>query len=80
MMRRVLQPVDSADLIDRFLNHSELYPQEWNDFIEAVKVDPSVEPFRKRCYELDPLVNRPDEPDLDAVAELKQIALTLRKL
>ncbi|HEY3788805.1 MAG TPA: hypothetical protein VGL71_08125 [Urbifossiella sp.] len=77
---RVLRASEAADLIERFLNRVELYPQEWNDFVEAKRVEPPVEPYRKKCYELDPLVNRPGGPDLEAVEELKGIASALRKI
>jgi hypothetical protein len=71
---------EAADLIERFLHGQQLYPQEWNDFVEATKVEPRVEPYRTRCYDLDPLVNRPGSPDLEALKELKDIADQLRKI
>jgi len=79
-MRPRLQACEAADLIERFLNGSELYPQEWNDFVEGRRVEGRVEPFRRRCSEIDPLVNRPASPDLDALEELKKIASALRKM
>jgi len=79
-MKPVLHASAAADLIERFLGGRELYPQEWNDFVEAVKMEPSVERYRKRCYDLDPLVNRPGAPDLEALEELKEIASALRKM
>lgn len=78
-MKRALRPSDAADLIERFLNGQEMYPQEWNDFIEALRVEPAVEPYRKRCYELDPLTNRPGTPNASAVEELRKIVLALRE-
>ncbi len=60
---------EAADLIARFLHGQELYP-----------VEPRVEPYRTRCYDLDPLVNRPGSPDLEALKELKDIADKLRKI
>ncbi len=71
---------EAADLIQRFLDGKELYPQEWNDFIEATKVQPEVELARKRCYELDPRVNCPNPPAPDALAELKEMVSALRKI
>lgn len=68
-----------AGLIERFLENQSLYPQEWNDFIEGSKKDASVERFRKRCCELDPLVNSPDPPDEDAIRELRGMVQELRK-
>jgi hypothetical protein len=79
-VKRVLGASEAADLIERFLDGKELYPQEWNDFIEATRVEPQVEPYRQRCYELDPRVNSPDPPDPEALAELKEIVPALRKI
>ncbi len=69
---------DAAQVIERFLADAGLYPQEWNDFVETPQRDKKVEFLRKRCYELDPLVNRPGEPDGLAVAELRSIVAALR--
>ena len=77
-MKQGLSPADAADLIDRFINERERYPQEWNDFVEALKVEPEVETFRKRCYELDPFVNRPGGADPGTMQELKEIVSELR--
>jgi hypothetical protein len=79
-MISTLSASEAADLIERFVNEKSLYPQEWNDFVEGRRVDPLVQPFRQRCSELDPLVNRPGSPDADALDELKKIASALRKL
>jgi hypothetical protein len=79
-VKRVLGASEAADLIERFLDRKELYPQEWNDFVEATKVQPEVELAQKRCYELDPRANRPDPPDPEALAELKKIVSALRKI
>jgi hypothetical protein len=76
--KKSLQASEAADLIERFLDKKNRYPQEWNDFIEASQVEKSVVPYRKRCYELDPLVNRPGSPDLAAVDELRRIVAELR--
>ena len=67
-----------AKLIERFVENRLTYPQEWNDFVERRQRDPVVESYRKRCYDLDPLVNRPDPIDEDAVAELRSILQELR--
>jgi hypothetical protein len=56
-MRKMLITPEVADLIERFLDGQEKYPQEWNYFIEAGSVEQRAERFKKRCYELDPLVN-----------------------
>lgn len=67
-----------ADLIERFLEGRSLHPQEWNDFVDASQRDKRIDEIRRRCYELDPLVNRPGEPDPDALAELRKIIRELR--
>jgi hypothetical protein len=69
---------EAADLIQRFLDGKQLYPQEWNDFVDGRRVEANVEPYRRRCGLLDPMVNHPGAPDLEALAELKQTILTLR--
>lgn len=69
---------DAAGVIERFLSDTSLYPQEWNDFVDTPQSDKKIEWYRRRCYELDPLVNRPVNQDVSAVAELKSIAESLR--
>jgi hypothetical protein len=76
----LLRASEVADLIERFLDGTSIYPQEWNDFVEAGRVEPRVEPYRKRCEELDQRVNSPEPSDPDALAELKEIASALRKI
>ena len=71
---------DVADLIERFLEGRSLYPQEWNDFVDASQRNKTVEGYRRRCNELDPLVNRPGDPDAEAVAELRSMIGRLRDL
>ena len=78
--KKSLSPTDAADLVGRFLEGTELYPQEWNDFIEAVRVEPPVEAYRRECYRLDPMVNRPGSADPAAVEELRRIIAALRAL
>jgi len=77
--KRAKTALEVADLIERFLQRKSLYPQEWNDFVDASQRDDMVESYRRRCYELDPLVNRPGDPDPDAVAELKTLVAKLRR-
>jgi hypothetical protein len=48
---------DIANLIDRFLNSTISYPQEWSDFVECRHPDSMVDSYRKRCGLRDPLVN-----------------------
>jgi hypothetical protein len=76
--KRNLTALQMADLIERFLDRKSLYPQEWNDFVERSQRDRQMDKFRKRCYDLGPLVNHPGEPDPDAVAELRSLVATLR--
>ncbi len=77
-MVRSRTKAEIADLIERFLGDRLAYPQEWNDFVECPQSDEAVEVYRKRCYELDPLVNRPAPIDEVAVAELRGIVDKLR--
>jgi len=78
VMRRKKTRADVADLIERFLQNRLAYPQEWNDFVECSQSDPAIEAYRRRCYDLDPLVNRPDPVDEDAIANLRGILHELR--
>jgi hypothetical protein len=55
-------------------------PQEWNDFVECSEPDPRLEIFRKRCAELDPLVNSRATQDRNAIAELRTMVKELRYL
>lgn len=68
-----------AAIIERFLTGNSLYPQEWNDFVECSERDRRLDIYRKRCYELDPLVNCPGEQDRKAVAELRSMIDQLRR-
>jgi hypothetical protein len=79
-MKPALRSAEAAALIDRFVEGKLRYPQEWNDFIEAGTVEPRVEPFRRRCYELDPLVNVQGNPNRQALAELRSISKQLADL
>ena len=67
-----------AELIERFLEHKSLYPQEWNDFVDTPQQDQEVDVYRKRCHQLDPMVNRPGNPDPESVAKLRSIIGVLR--
>lgn len=79
-MGKRLTPTEAADLIERFLDGKERYPQEWNDFIDGLSVEDRVEPYRKTCDHLDSLVNRPDGPDPEAVSEIRNIVSALRRM
>jgi hypothetical protein len=58
---------EMAQLIERFLEGNELYPQEWNDFVEVPQRQKERDAYRKRCYDLDPLVNSHEAADPDAI-------------
>lgn len=75
-----MSPKEAAQVIERFLAETELYPFEWTDFAETKQQDPRVERYRKRCDKLSPLVNRPGEMDKVAVEELRSIVEELRAL
>ena len=75
-----MSPEEAAQVIERFLAETELYPFEWTDFAETRQQDPRVERYRKRCDRLSPLVNRPGEMDKAAVAELRSIIRELRSM
>jgi hypothetical protein len=77
-VRRNATKIEVAELIERFLGNRLAYPQEWNDFVECRQKDPDVEVYRKKCDKLDPLVNRPDPVDQDALTELRLMAEELR--
>ena len=68
-----------ADIIERFLTGNSLYPQEWNDFVECSERDSRLDIYRKRCYELDALVNCHGPEDPKAVAELRSMIDQLRR-
>jgi len=78
MWKKRMSHEEVADLIDRFLRGQSAYPQEWNDFAETRQSDPEIEEYRKRCDELDPLVNRPGVQDPKAIEELNRIVEKLR--
>jgi hypothetical protein len=70
---------EMAELIERFLEINEDYPQEWNDFVEVPQREKERDACRKRCDDLDPLVNNHEAPDPDAIAELRSMVRTLRE-
>jgi len=75
-----MSPEEAAQVIERFLAETELYPFEWTDFAETKQQDPRVELYRKRCDKLSPLVSRPGEMDRTAVVELRSIIEKLRSM
>jgi hypothetical protein len=80
MIRKALSATDAANIIERFLDYRSIYPQEWNDFVEGLSVESNVEKYRKRSYELDPVVNTPDRPNEDAIRELREMVEALRAI
>lgn len=79
MWKENMNSEEAAQLIERFLEGRSLYPQEWNDFVDASQKHTVIETCRRQCEELDPLVNRPGVPDPDAIARLKGIIDHLRQ-
>jgi hypothetical protein len=69
-----------AGIIERFLNGTSRYPQEWNDFHECGLPDADLDKYRKRCDLLDHLVNSPEPQDSDAMAELRRMIEELRQI
>ena len=67
-----------ANLIERFLDGKSLHPAEWNEFVDVSQHDKRVDVYRRRCNQLDPLVNRPGEMDPKAAAELRSMIDELR--
>jgi hypothetical protein len=75
-----MTPLEIADVIERFLDERSLYPEEWVEFAETPQHDKKLDVYRKRCDQLDPLVNRPGEMDPTAVAELREMIDELREI
>jgi hypothetical protein len=75
-----MSPEGAAQVIERFLAETELYPFEWTDFAETKQQDPRVEAYRKGCDNLSPVVNRPGEMDKAAVVELRSMIEGLRSI
>ena len=78
--RKSKNATEIADIVARFLSGTSLYPQEWNNFIECRHPDAHLDSYRKRCYELDSLVNCPGPQDTKALAELRSVVGELRRL
>ncbi len=77
--RKNLTVHDVGHIIKRFLTNSPRYLQEWNDFVEVKQRRPDSERLRLRCYDLDPLANRPGQISETALAELRSMAASARK-
>ncbi len=78
MWKKNMSREEVAEVIERFLEGRSSYPQEWNDFVDTPQQEAAIDNYRRQCYELDPLVNRPGLPDSDAVADLKELVQRLR--
>jgi regulatory protein YycH of two-component signal transduction system YycFG len=78
MWKKNMNREEVADLIERFLEGRELYIGEWMDFVETSQQDGNINKYRKRLYDLDPLVNCPGEQDRKAIEEMKSIVTELR--
>jgi hypothetical protein len=79
MWKKDMNTEEAAQIIERFLNeiYSD-YPGEWGDFVDVPQENQVVERYRRRCRELDPLVNRPGIQDGAAIEELRSIIKALR--
>jgi hypothetical protein len=77
--RKPMTADEIADVIERFLDGSSAYPQEWNDFVECPHAEPQLDSYRKRCDVLDPEVNCPDPQDPAAIVELRKMVAELRR-
>jgi len=62
-----------ADLIERFLNDTSLYPQEFNDFVDCSHPDKILDSYRRRCEALDPRDPKTSEELRTMVQELRQL-------
>jgi hypothetical protein len=78
--RKSKSATEIADIVERFLNGTSLYRGEWNHFVECRLPDAYLDSYRKRCDELDPLVNCPGPQDARALAELRSMVEELRRL
>jgi len=78
--RKPRTATEIAGIIERFLDGSSLYPQEWNDFVECPERDERLDPYRRKCYELDSLVNCPAPQNPKAITELRNMVEELRRL
>jgi hypothetical protein len=72
------QPARGRSAYRAIFGKEEPLPARMNDFVDGSLRDKELDVYRKRSYELDPLVNRPGEPDPEAVAELRSMIEILR--
>jgi hypothetical protein len=73
-----MNSLEAAGVVERFLQGKSSYQQEWNDFVDTPQKRTEVESIRRRCYQLDPMVNLPSGSDPVAITELESIVLALR--
>lgn len=86
MAGKIKTPGRVADIIERFLSGSSLYPQEFSDFFECSVLDPELDAYRQRCEmlhsEFEPRRGeggqRQAQRETAAIDELKQIVAELR--
>ena len=50
--REMRDPIEVADLIERFVNGTGTDPWEWDDFVSVPIPDPRLESIRQRCASL----------------------------
>ena len=85
MSEKITTPGQVADIIERFLSDSSLYPQEFNDFIDCGLSDSQLDAYRERCEMLHSdfesrLAERDLQREASATKELEQIVVELRLL
>jgi hypothetical protein len=95
MAENIQTPGKMADVIERALSGSSLYPQEFNDFFEWSLSDPKLDAYRERCEKLhsefEPRGNHltllalsdrehQTQPEATATKELERIVAELRLL
>ncbi len=78
--RKAKNPAEIADIVQRFLDGTSVYPDEWNDFIKRENPNVRLDSYRRRCLDLDPFVNRTAQPDPKTQAELRKMVEELRTL
>jgi len=88
MTRKIKTPGQIADVIERFVSGTSLYPQEFNDFFESARLDPKLDVYRERCemlhIEFEPHKEegrqQKEQREAAAMRELEQIVAELRLL
>src|SRR5690348_12966555 len=80
--RKPKSATEIANIIERFLNHSSMYPAEWNDFVSRTHPDTRLESYRKRCADLTMRIDSSmwNSQNPKAQTELRSILHELRTL